>query len=99
MADLVKMKSKTTFHNARVRNDKGGLVETGDEFETDPQHAKDLARLGHADPVSGGIHDIPDAPLEPHHQVSETALRADRDRRARDTSQAKPAQTPAPVKP
>ncbi|KOX49881.1 hypothetical protein ADL19_19670 [Streptomyces purpurogeneiscleroticus] len=81
MTDLVAMKAKTTFHNTRVQNDKGGLVETGDTFETDVMHAKDLQRLGHADPVDGSLDGREDAPLEPHHQVSERALVADRAKR------------------
>jgi hypothetical protein len=82
MTDLVAMKAKTTFHNTRVQNDKGGLVELGDTFETDVMHAKDLQRLGHADPVNGSLDGREDAPLEPHHQVSERALAADRAKRA-----------------
>lgn len=81
MTHLVEMKSKTTLHNPRIVNDKGGLVEDGDLFHTDPAHARDLVRLGHAEPTSGSIHDIPDAPLAPHHTVSAPDLRADRHRR------------------
>lgn len=95
MSDLVAMKAKTTFHNTRVRNDKGGLVEAGDTFETDVMHAKDLQRLGHADPVDGSLDGREDPPLEPHHQVSENALRADRARRraaASAAGEAKPSE-------
>lgn len=82
MSDLVAMKAKTIFHDDRVRNDKGGLVEEGDTFETDVTHAKDLHRLGHADPVSGTLDGIEAGPLSAHHQVSQRALDEDRAKRA-----------------
>ena len=85
MSDLVAMKAKTTFHNPRVQNDKGGLVEMGDTFETDVLHAQDLQRLGHADPVDGSPDGREAPPLKPHHQVSERALTADRERRRSGT--------------
>lgn len=81
MTDLVSMVAKTTFHNPRVRGAKNGLVETGDTFETDVLHAKDLRRLGHAEPVEGALDGREDPPLEPHHQVSQRALAADRAKR------------------
>lgn len=85
MSDLVAMKAKTTFHNPRVQNDKGGLVEMGDTFETDVLHAKDLQRLGHADPIDGSLDGREAQPLQPHYQVSEPALAADRERRRSGT--------------
>ena len=81
MTDLVRMTARTTFHNARVKNKKGGLVEAGDAFETDVMHARDLHRLGHADPVDGSLDGREDPPLVPHHQVSQHALAADRAKR------------------
>ena len=81
MSDLVAMTAKTTFHNTRVRNGKGGLVEAGDTFETDVMHARDLQRLGHADPVEDDLDGREDPPLVPHHQVSQRDLEADRRRR------------------
>ena len=82
MADLVKMKAKTTFHNDRIVGGVGGTVSDGDTFETDLVHAQDLQRLGHADPVDGSLDGREPAALEPHHQVSAGALAADRARRA-----------------
>lgn len=82
MADLIRMKAKTTFQNDRIRGGVNGVVSDGDVFETDPNHAIDLARLGHAEPVAGALTDIDPVPLEPHHSVSEPALQADRKRRA-----------------
>ncbi len=81
MADRVAMMGKTTFHNTRIRNEKGGLVEAGDTFETDVLHAKDLHRLGHADPVDGSLDGREAPPLAPHYQVSQPDLDADRRRR------------------
>ncbi|MGX9979064.1 hypothetical protein ACN9MF_04095 [Methylobacterium fujisawaense] len=81
MSDCVAMTVNTEFHNPRIRNAKNGLVEAGDTFETDLAHAQDLERLGHAVPLAGPVLGIAPAPLEPHHQVSESALRADRARR------------------
>ena len=97
MADLVTLKAKTTFYNSTIRlgDAVGGTVSDGDTFETDPNHAKDLVRLGHAEPVSGTIHDLPDAPLQPGFQVSEPALRADRARR--QAAEAKPVEADAVV--
>ena len=84
MADLIRMTAKTTFQNDRIRGGVNGVVSDGDVFETDPNHARDLARLGHAEPVSGSVLDIGPAPLEPHYSVSGPALLADRERRASD---------------
>jgi len=81
MSDRVTMTSKTVFHNPRVQNDKGGLVEVGDTFETDAGHARDLERLRLAEPAPGALDAVEPAPLEPHFQVSEAALRTDRQRR------------------
>lgn len=91
MTDRVAMTANTVFQNPRVQNAKNGLVEAGDTFETDLAHAQDLERLGHAIPLAGSVLGIAPAPLEPHHQVSETALRADRSRRR----SAEPAADPA----
>lgn len=82
MTDLIAMTAKTTFHNPRVRSDKNGLVETGDRFETDLAHARDLQLLGHAEPVGEALDGREDPPLAPHHQVSQRDLDADRRRRA-----------------
>lgn len=81
MSDLVAMTAKTTFHNPRLRSDRNGLVEAGDRFETDLAHARDLQRLGHAEPVES-LDGREDPPLAPHHQVSQRDLDADRRRRA-----------------
>lgn len=81
MSDRVAMTAKTMFFNTRIRSDRDGLVEAGDRFETDVAHARDLARLGFATPAEGALDGREDPPLAPHHQVSETALRADRQRR------------------
>lgn len=81
MSDRVAMTANAVFHNPRVNNAKGGLVEAGDTFETDLAHAQDLERLGHAIPLAGSVLGVEPAPLEPHRQVSEAALRADRARR------------------
>ncbi|APX83810.1 hypothetical protein BV511_03140 [Methylorubrum extorquens] len=84
MSDLIKMRAKTTFQNDRIRGGVNGAVSDGDLFETDRNHAIDLARLGHADPVKGSVLDIGVAPLDPHHSVSGAALQADRERRDAD---------------
>lgn len=81
MFNQVPMKANTVFQNPRIQNAKNGLVEAGDTFETDLAHAQELERLGHAIPLAGSVLGIEPPPLEPHHQVSETALRADRTRR------------------
>ncbi|GJD34219.1 hypothetical protein [Methylobacterium aerolatum] len=81
MTDTIRMVAKTTFHNPRVRNDKNGLVEEGDRFETDVAHARDLQRLGHAEAIEGALDGVEIPPLEPHHQVSQRDLDADRRRR------------------
>ncbi|MGU3418523.1 hypothetical protein [Methylobacterium sp. D54C] len=91
MSDRIAMTANTVFHNPRIQNAKGGLVEAGDTFETDLAHAQDLERLGHAIPLAGSVLGIAPAPLEPHHQVSESALRADRGRRRPAESAADPA--------
>ena len=52
-------------------------VTVGDEFETDVLHGKELARLGHAEPIGWSVDDVENPLLEPHHQVSATQLHLD----------------------
>lgn len=81
MSDRIAMMANTVFQNPRIQNARNGLVEAGDTFETDLAHAQELERLDHANPLAGSVLGLTPPPLEPHHQVSETALRADRTRR------------------
>ena len=90
MADRVRMKSKTVFQNDRVtvfhaggpkEGEPGRTVTVGDEFETDVFHGKELARLGHAEPLGWSVDGLEDPALEPHHQVSMTQLQLDQQKR------------------
>lgn len=98
MTDRVQMTAKTTFHNPAITGGTGGTVTDGQTFETDPAHARDLVRLGHAEPTSGSIDDIPDLALQAHHTVSAIALAADQKRRAAVSVPVKPAAAAKTVK-
>ena len=85
MADPVRMRSLTTFENPRIRIFREGgppegitglPVVSGEPFETDLWHAKELDRLGHAEPVDPGSLEAETPPFEPHHQVSVDQIRA-----------------------
>ena len=95
MSDRIAMTANTVFQNPRIQNAKNGLVEAGDTFETDLIHAQELERLGHAIPLAGSVLGVEPPPLEAHHQVSETALRADRARRRAAPATPEPASEPA----
>lgn len=82
--DKVRMTAKTVFGNERMtvfpsegppEGVKGRAVQIGETFETDLDHAKDLARLGHAEADDPADLDRPPGFLEPHHQVSEGEVR------------------------
>ncbi|WP_062206781.1 hypothetical protein [Aureimonas sp. AU12] len=78
MADQVRLKSLTVFASDRItvfaegasEGTKGGAVVSGQEFETDLLHARDLVRLGSAEPTNPADLNGEVGPLEAHYSVS-----------------------------